>query len=360
MWLFTSKPAADRKLAIPYSGPWRVTRQLAGTLSTIRPEGDWCRQPKDITLSLNRLKRCYWEARAPQQVNHDLCQLEEAEDNAQGPMRNAWITDKGAAATQALNQEAGDIHAPSLREKTTSTATPQPAPCLFSQHRDVEDMAPSIVVHHERSAAAGHGSASATQEPASKIDSTTMTDPGLSAPAPQTLDPSKTWPAPRRQQSFDQSAQVRPCSSQVLEAKEVALPPVLEELTDDVFATQPSPVPQPSSRPSRTMSISTTTPSWTSATAPPTTDTTPETDSGAEDHQGMKRPVSTSNTSYSQAHRTLVRGPSNYPKQPSRPHPLAVGPTEDSRGQKRADASPDTSYSQEQRTTNAGPSNYPK
>ena len=57
MWLFTSKPAADRKLAIPYSGPWRVTKQLSGTLRTIRPEGDWCRQPKDITVSLNRLKQ---------------------------------------------------------------------------------------------------------------------------------------------------------------------------------------------------------------------------------------------------------------------------------------------------------------
>ena len=50
VWLFTSKPAADRKLAIPYSGPWKVTKQLAGTLRTIRPEGDWCRQPKDINL----------------------------------------------------------------------------------------------------------------------------------------------------------------------------------------------------------------------------------------------------------------------------------------------------------------------
>ena len=35
VWLFTSKPAADRKLAIPYLGPWRVTKQLSGTLRTI-------------------------------------------------------------------------------------------------------------------------------------------------------------------------------------------------------------------------------------------------------------------------------------------------------------------------------------
>ena len=318
VWLFTSKPAADRKLAIPYSGPWRVTRQLTGTLHTIRPEGDWCRQPKDITISLNRLKLCYGEVRAPQRVDHDLRQLEDTEDNVEGPMRNAWITDEGAAAAQALNQEAGDVHGPSLRKKSTSAAVPQPAPCLFSQHRDLEDIAPSIVVHHERPAAEGSGSVSITPEPASKIDSTTMTDPGLSNSAPPILDPPRTWSAPWTQQSFDQSAQVRPCSSQVLEAEEVTLPPVLEELTDDVFA------PQPAAQPNRTRSTSATAPSLTSATAPSTKDTTLETNSGAEDRQGMKRPVSTSDTSYSQAHRTLVRGPSNYPKQPRRPHPLAV------------------------------------
>ena len=134
MWLFISKPAADRKLAIPYSGPWRVTRQLAGALRTIRPEGDWCRQPKDITVLLNRLKRCYGEVCTPQRVDHYLRQLEDTEDHAEGPMMNAWITEEGAAAAQALNQEAGDVHAPSLSEKTTSAAVPQPAPRLFSRH----------------------------------------------------------------------------------------------------------------------------------------------------------------------------------------------------------------------------------
>ena len=127
VWLFTSKPTADRKLAIPYSGSWKVMKQLAGTLRIIQTEGDWCRQPRDITVSLNRLKRCHKETRAPQRVDHDLHQLEDAEDNAEGPMQNAWITDKGAATTQALNQEAGDVHAPSLREKTTASTTPQPA-----------------------------------------------------------------------------------------------------------------------------------------------------------------------------------------------------------------------------------------
>ena len=207
VWLFTSKPAADRKLAIPYSGPWRVTKQLSGTLRTIRPEGDWCRQPKDITVSLNQLKRYHGEACAPRRVDYDLRQLEDAEDCAEGPMWNTWITDEGAAATQALNQEAGDVHAPSLREKTTASVTPQPAPRLFSRHRDVEDMAPSIVVHHEHSATGEPGSATATAEPTPKVDSTTMTGPGLSTPATPTRDPSGTWPAPRTQQSFDKSAQ---------------------------------------------------------------------------------------------------------------------------------------------------------
>ena len=65
-------------------------------------------------------------------------------------MRNAWLTNEGAAAAQALNQEAGDVHAPSLGEKSTSVTELQPASGLFSQHKDPEDMAPSIVVHHER------------------------------------------------------------------------------------------------------------------------------------------------------------------------------------------------------------------
>ena len=54
-----------------------------------------------------------------------------------------------------LNQEAGDVHASSLREKSTSVTEPQPAPRLFSCHKDPEDMALSIVVHHERTSVVG-------------------------------------------------------------------------------------------------------------------------------------------------------------------------------------------------------------
>ena len=101
-----------------------------GSLRTIRPEGDWCQQPKDITVSLNRLKRCYGEDRAPQRVDHDLRQLEDAKDNAEGPMRNAWVTNEGAAAAHALNQEGwgcpctqspGEVYP---RHRTTAGAPP--------------------------------------------------------------------------------------------------------------------------------------------------------------------------------------------------------------------------------------------
>ena len=156
-------------------------------------------------------------------------------------MRNTWITDEGAAATQALNQEAGDVHAPSLREKTTASATPQPAPRLFSRHWDIEDMAPSIVVHHEHSTAGEPGSATNTKESTPKIDSTTMTEPTVSTPTTPPHDPSRNWPAPRTKQSFDKSAQVCPCSSQVLESEEVTLPPVAEDVEDDVFSPRLSP-----------------------------------------------------------------------------------------------------------------------
>ena len=121
----------------------------------------------------------------------------------------------------------------------------------------------------------------------------------------------RRWP----QFLFDKSAQVRPCSSQVVEPEESVLSPVLEELRDDVFT------PSPSSQPSRAGSTTATAP-LTTDTVPSTTDTAPNTDSGAEDRRRQKRAVATSDTSYSQEHRTAGTGPSNYPKRPNRPHTL--------------------------------------
>ena len=86
VWLFTSKPSADRKLAIPYTGPWCFTRQNSGTLRMIHPKGSWCKQPKTIAVSLNHLKRCHGESPALQQVDFDLFHLEDADEDAEGPV----------------------------------------------------------------------------------------------------------------------------------------------------------------------------------------------------------------------------------------------------------------------------------
>ena len=370
VWLFTSKPAANRKLAIPYSGPWKVVKQLSDTLRTIRPEGDWCRQPKDITVSLNQLKRCYGEVRAPQRFDQDLRQLEDAEDNAEGPMGNAWITNEGAAATQALNQDVGDVHAPSLREKTTSAVTPQPAPRLFSRHRDVEDMAPSIVVHQERSGHSEPGPAGATSKSALRTDSTTMTDPGASTPSSPGQERSGTWPAPKTQKSFDKSAQVRSCSIQVLDTEEITLPLVREELVDDVFAPASPTTSRPAPRPSRPSSSTATAPSSTTATAPSESGTATGADSGAEEQRGMdlltrsqrgqKRGDASSDTSYSKEHRTASAAPSNYPKRPHRPNFVDSSEEEEVMPRRVQPRSSDSEYSLEHRVAVEDRHRYPK
>ena len=236
---------------------------------------------------MNRLKRCYGEVRAPQRIDHDLHQPEDAEDNAEGPMGNTWVTDEAAAATQAINQDAGDVHAPSLRERTTSSATPQPAPRLFSRHRDVEDMAPSIVVHHERVNQSEPGPTGVTSKSTLKTDSTTMTDPAVSTPPSPGQDQSGAWPAPRTQKSFDQSAQVRPCSSQVLENEEVTLPPVQEELVDDVFVSSPTAPARAAIPPSGSSSTSAGAPSSMSTHVPSEPGLTTGTDSEAEEQSGV-------------------------------------------------------------------------
>ena len=302
-----SRPSADRKLAIPYLGPCRVTKRLSGTLRTIRPEGYWCRQLKDITVSLNRVKRCYGENRAPQKVDHDLRRLEDAEDNAEGPTRNLWVVNEGAAFAQALDQEAGDIHAPSFLEKSTSAAEPQPAPRLLQRYKDPEDMALPVVVHHERTSVVGPEQPGAIRHSAARIDSTTMTDLDPVAPSELALGPSRTWSAPRTQFSVNQSALVRQDSSPVMEPEVSVLPPALEELRDDIFMPSPSP------RPRRATSTTATAPSTTDM-VPSTTDTAPDTDGGSEDRRGQKQAAPSLDTSYSQEHRATIPGPSNYPE----------------------------------------------
>ena len=222
-------------------------------------------------------------------------------------MRNAWVTDEGAASVPALDQEAGDVHAPSFLEKSISAAEPQPAPRLFSRYKDPEDMALPIVVHHERTSFVGPEQPGAIRHSAARIDSTTMTDLDLVAPTEPALSPSRTCLALRTQFSVNQSALVRPDSSPVMEPEVSVLPPALEELRGDIFMPSPSP------RPSWATSTTATAPSTTD-TVPSTIDTAPDTDSGSEDRRGQKQAAPSLDTSYSQEHRATIPGPSNYPE----------------------------------------------
>ena len=147
---------------------------------------------------------------------------------------------------------------------------------------------------------------------------------------------------------------MRLCSSQVLNTGEVALPPVLEELPDDVFASQLAP------RSNGSASATATAPSSTTATLPSTTDTAPDTDSGAKDHQGLKRPVASSDTSYSQEHRTNNAGPSNYPKRPNRPRALISSEEDEPPPRLKQQRSPGSDYSQGHRATAEDRHCYPK
>ena len=148
MWLFTGRPAADRKLAIPLTGPYTVTGQPGGTLRTIYPDGNWCKQPRAITVSLNRLKRCRGTSEPQQIVEFDLRQLEHLDGDAEGPMMNTGITNEAAVTRRTLNQRAGEAttapdHGPSMER-------PPPNAINVAPHAHCSPaVAPSIVITHE-------------------------------------------------------------------------------------------------------------------------------------------------------------------------------------------------------------------
>ena len=216
VWLFTSKPSADSKLAIPYTGPWRVTHQPSGTLQTIHPEGSWCQHPKSITVSLNRLKRCHGEDGAPQRVDFNLRELEAADDDAEGPMTNSWVTTENAAATQALNQDAGDVHAPGLQGDGITRQPPETlrASQSAAYSSSIDDVTPSILIHHEHTnAVSPPDQSSNTQSPPFLTDSSTMTTSATPVSTAVRLATTSPAAAPNSQEWFDQSVQARPCSS---------------------------------------------------------------------------------------------------------------------------------------------------
>ena len=319
VWLFTSKPSADRKLAIPYTGPWQVTHQPSGTLRTIHQEGGWCQHPKSITVSLNRLKRCRGEDGAPQRVEFDLRQLEDADDDAEGPMTNSWVTKERTAATQALNQDAGDVHVPSLQGEGAGRHPPETLRTSRSAaySRSVNDVTPSILMHHEHTNVVSLADLSSNiQTPPSLADSNARKIPTLPIDTAVSRATIKTSATPKSQESFDRSAQARPCSSFAVE--ETPLPAVPEVLQNDVF--EPDYTAWRNS--SNTAYSDTASADSSTETMQPASDSASSVVARPISHpQGKKRPLSSSSsgTAYSCQHRPKTHGDSNYPKQPFRP-----------------------------------------
>ena len=183
-------------------------------------------------------------------------------------MRNAWITTEGAATSRALNQDVVDVHAPSLREKRIPNVTTDTSLTRRSavHQRDLGDVAPSLIVHHEHINVVSQPDLSgSTHRSLPHTDSTTMTAPDVSADAvPSPIKP-RPLEAPRSQTSF-KSAQIRPCSRRAWE--ESTFPPVPEGSRNDVFPT-PTPYCHDTSTTATAMSTTDTVPSYPGHKSPP-------------------------------------------------------------------------------------------
>ena len=254
VWLFTSKPAADRKLAIPLTGPWRVTGQLGGTLRTIHPEGSWCARPKSITVSLNRLKRCRGnDPVAPQQVQFDLQLLEGEDEDAEGPMANTWLTADGDTARQALNQGMGSVAAPARNRQTRSQGGPPPAtellrpavlptpPTEFNPTVIVNTTAPEINPRKPNNDPELTSSVLPARQNITPIDSQQRQPPNQNQPT-----------APLSQQEFNRSAAVRLGSSKVISTEasdEGSHPPDTSAQPSPTSTVSPPPSEEPASSP---------------------------------------------------------------------------------------------------------------
>ena len=284
VWLFTSKPAADRKLAIPLTGPWRVTGQLGGTLRTIHPEGSWCLKPRSITVSLNRLKRCRGnDPVAPQQVQFDLQLLEGEDEDAEGPMKNTWLTADGDTARLALNQDMGEVAAPAHNRQTRSQggltpATAPPHPTVLTT--PPTEFNPTVIVNTTAPGTDPRktlGQPELTQSLLPACQVSAPIDPDHSRPLPQ-----ESPPAPRSQQVFDRSAAIRPGSSRLIstgQSDEGSPPPdtpAQPSSTDTPSTPLSVELPSPPDQPRQPPPVSSATPSMTTKPHPtPTPRTAP-------------------------------------------------------------------------------------
>ena len=254
-------------------------------------------------------------------MDFNLRQLEDADDGAEGPMMNSWITTDRAAATRALNQDVGDVNAPSLQGDGAVNAPAEPPPVQRSTAyaRSADDVSPSILIHHEQtnvvSPADHSGSVNPSPLHADSATMTTLAAATTSAPRPLATE---SWDTACSQTSFDQSVQAdRPCSSYSVD--EGTLPTVPEVSQDDVFVAPSSPF-FVGHLPRRSTSTTATARS-TTVTAASTTASAPDPEDPDDYLRGQKVLRLSGDTSYSRHHRARLPGPSNYPKRPLRQQP---------------------------------------
>ena len=227
-------------------------------------------------------------------------------------------------------------------------------PRLFSQHRDPEDMAPSIIMHHQLMSIVGPEQPSTVQHSSAPID----------------LD-HHDWPWPgryceaaprplrgrgRHHKRSHRSTRVLKCAHAVvrwLSRRRASCHRSWRNWRTTsshhpLHHSQAGPrIPLPRLLKPRTL-------------VPSTTETEPDTDSGAEGHRGQKRAVATSDTSYSQDHRITCTGPSNYPKKPNRPRTLTSSEEDQPPPRPRRHRLQGSDYLREHRATTEDRHPYPK
>ena len=99
-------------------------------------------------------------------------------------MLNSWVTTDGAAATRAFNQDVRKVHAQSLRKGRATSASPGPQRAQPSviHSREVYNVSPFIIIHHDHTNVVSHSDHSGnTQCSPLHADSATMTVPELPA-----------------------------------------------------------------------------------------------------------------------------------------------------------------------------------
>ena len=57
MFVTRLKPDVATKLQSPWTGPWNILKIISTSLVEVRPRGQWCKRPKDVTTTIDRVVR---------------------------------------------------------------------------------------------------------------------------------------------------------------------------------------------------------------------------------------------------------------------------------------------------------------